>query len=73
MGAVLIVFHRGDYVTMDLDRWVWVRIRSIRMNDKEIDALENSLVPVAEVILSETKDGESVDATKDIVEAINKQ
>lgn len=58
---------------MDLDRWVWVRIRSIRMNDKEIDALENSLVPVAEVILSETKDGESVDATKDIVEAINKQ
>lgn len=43
------------------------------MSDEEIDALENSLVPVAEVILSETKDGESVDATKDIVEAINKQ
>lgn len=58
---------------MDPDRWVWVRIRSIRMSDEEIDALENSLVPVAEVILSETEDGESVDATKDIVEAINKQ
>ena len=54
---------------MDPDRWVWVRIR---MSDEEIDALENSLVPVAEVILSETEDGESVDATKDIVEAINK-
>ncbi len=42
------------------------------MNDEELDALENSLLPVAEVILSETEDGETADYTKDIVEAINK-
>ncbi|WP_267489969.1 hypothetical protein [Weissella cibaria] len=43
------------------------------MSDDELDRLEKSLLPVAEVILSETVDGESVADTKDIVEAINKQ
>ena len=44
-----------------------------QMSDDELDRLEKSLLPVAEVILSETVDGESVADTKDIVEAINKQ